>query len=159
VCDAGRATAKPVLAMRAAPFSLKLSGEAVIPKPWTGVDPLVNGIRVVVEDAAGVRFDATVPGGAGWSRNAAGTRWIYKDLAGSAGGVTRVMLRDRSGTTDGLLAWRVVAKGTSSVLPGVASTRAAVVLGAAAECAAAAWNGPTGVRPRCAGDASRINCR
>ncbi|MEW6268258.1 MAG: right-handed parallel beta-helix repeat-containing protein [Thermodesulfobacteriota bacterium] len=159
VCSSGIAVTKPVLVMRASPFSLRSSGAAVIPKPWSGVDPVANGIRLVVEDAAGVRWDVTVPGGAGWTRNAVGTRWVYKDLAGGVGGVTRIMVRDRSSRTDGLLEWRLTAKGVAGPLPDPASTRASVVLGTAHECASAAWSPPDGVRPRCGGTDLRIACR
>ena len=40
-CTSGIDIRGPVLALRASPFRLRLAGEAVIPKPWTGVDPAV----------------------------------------------------------------------------------------------------------------------
>ena len=132
----------------------------MIPKPWTGIDPLVNGIRVVVDAASGTGgFDVTIPGGVGWSVNAAGNRWKYSDPTGSHAGIRGVVVRDRSTQQDGLVRFGVKGNGGSITLPSPSATRAAVVLGAADECAAVVFNPPGGVRPRCRGDAARIVCR
>jgi len=160
VCASGIAARKPVLVLRASPPTVRLRGEAVIPKPWTGVDPAANGLRVVVDAVAGAGgFVAVVPGGAGWTVNAAGTRWTYVDPTGAVAGVQRVVVVDRSRREDGLLAWRALARGASFALPDAADTRSAVVLGAPAECALTVWSGPGETRPRCDGDASKLSCR
>ncbi len=52
-CASGVVMQKPGLKLRATPFSLSLKGEAVIPKPWQGVDPIANGVRIVVDALAG----------------------------------------------------------------------------------------------------------
>lgn len=160
LCESGIAVRRPVLVMRGPPFSLRLNGEAVVPKPWAGMDPQTNGVRVRVEDASGaIAFDAVVPGGPAWKVNPKGTRWTYVDRTGSVAGVQRVVVIDRSRREDGLVAWRVVAKAAPATLPDVNAVRSTVVLGAADECASTAWNPPTGVRPRCRPTAAGINCR
>ena len=40
VCTSGITIAKPGLTMHATPFSLRTKGQAIVPKPWQGVDPL-----------------------------------------------------------------------------------------------------------------------
>lgn len=160
VCADGVTVRKPVLVLRASPGALTLAGEAVVPKPWTGIDPPVNGVRVVVGDASGTSsVDVTIPGGAAWSSNADGTRWVYRDPTGALAGIRRLMISDRSSREDGLVTWRVTGRGPSIVLPDPAAVRSAIVLGAPAECAATAWNGPTGPTPRCTGGGARVKCR
>jgi len=159
-CESGIAARKPVLVLKASPYMLSLVGEAVIAKPWVGVDPPVNGVQIVVGDASGANsLDLTIPGGAAWTTNAAATRWVYRDPTGSIGGIRRIMISDRSSREDGLLAWRVTGKGASAVLPELAAVRSAIVLGGAGECAATFWNGPEGTSPRCTGGSARIKCR
>jgi len=140
---------------------LRLGGEAVIPKPWTGIDPVARGIRIVVDaTSGGGGIDVAVPGGTGWRASADGKRWSFADPSGSHGGVTRIAIQDRSAREDGLLHWRVTGRSTAAVvLPDVQRVRTAVVLGDAGECAALTWNAPGGPRPRCAGDARRLTCR
>src|SRR5262249_40842320 len=46
-CQSGIGLQKPNLRLRASPLLLRFKGQAVIPKPWVGVDPLANGIRIV----------------------------------------------------------------------------------------------------------------
>ena len=160
-CTSGIPLTTATLGLRADPFRLRLKGEALIPKPWQGVDPPMNGIRISVDGVTGSGgLDVTIPGGAGWTASPALTRWTYTDRTGAHGGITRVTVRDRSRVADGLLA--VVLKGgggAAIALPDAGATRAAVVLGTAGECAAIAWNPPGGDRPRCDGDAAMLTCR
>jgi hypothetical protein len=117
-------------------------------------------VRVVVDGVGGSGgFDAVVPGGDGWTVNAAGTRWTYVDPTGAVAGVLRVVIVDKSRRQDGLLAWRVLARGASFSLPDADDVRSAVVLGSPGECASTSWNGPGEERPRCEGDASKLTCR
>src|SRR5262249_9080782 len=131
-CDSGIVMQSALLRTHATPFTLRLSGQAVIPKPWHAVNPLANGVRIVVDGLTGPgRFDATVPGGArlngvGWALNAAGNRWTYLDRAGSSFGVTRVVIWDRSAKTDGLVHWAIRAHSASATLPDVNQVRSAV---------------------------------
>ncbi len=159
-CGSGISFAKPRLRMRSNPFSLALKGEAVIAKPWQAIDPLVNGVRVVVDSVAGGGgLDVTIPGGAGWKVNKAGTRWVYIDREGTHAGITRVVVRDRSTKEDGLLRWVVKGKGGVVSLPSPQNARASIILGSAAECASYTWNPPGAARPRCDGDSARLVCR
>jgi parallel beta-helix repeat protein len=166
VCANGIGLEKAALRMRATPFALRAKGEAVIPTPWQGVDPVANGIRLVVDAVSGGGgLDVTIPGGAavdgvGWSLNRAGTQWTYRDRAGSRGGITKVVVKDRSSRRDGLLAWSVVGKSAATVVPpDAAATRMAIVLGASGECASLFWNPPAGARPRCSARPGRLTCR
>lgn len=158
-CTSGIVMQRASLSTRSSPFFLSLIGQAIIPKPWTAVNPLANGVRVVVDAPTGPGgFAVIIPGGAGWTVNRTGTRWIYSDRTGSHGGVTRVIISDLSRTTSGLLRWIVQARGGTLTLPDVSQVRAAVVVGDALECAAIQWNGPGGVRPRCTGNTTRLAC-
>lgn len=166
ICGSGITLHKAALRLRATPFALRAKGEAVIPTPWHGVDPVANGVRLVVDATAGAGgLDVTIPGGAsvngvGWTVNGAGTQWTYRDVSGAHGGVTKVVVKNRSAKIDGLLAWSVVGKSAGTVtLPDASSTRTTIVLGAADECAAIAWNPPAGARPRCATKSGKLGCR
>jgi len=159
-CASGIVMQRASLSARSSPFFLSLIGQAVIPKPWTAVNPLANGVRVVVDAATGPGgLDVIIPGGADWTVNRTSTRWVYSDRMGSHSGVTRVIISDLSRTADGLLRWIVQARGASLTLPDVSQVRAAVVVGDTLECAALQWNAPGGVRPRCTGTTTRLACR
>lgn len=160
LCTSGLTIERAALRMTAQPFALRAKGQAVIPKPWTDIDPLANGLRFRVDGESGPGgFDVAIPGGAGWSVNSRGTTWTYKDLTGAFGGVTKIIIKDRSSRIDGLLTWSLSANGGTIALPAVDDTRATVVLGAASECAQIAWNGPAQSRPRCSGSNVASTCR
>ena len=165
VCSSGIPIAKPRLRLFANPFLVRLKGETVIPKPWTGVDPVANGVRIIVNAVTGAGgFDVTIPGGAlsggvGWKVNAKGDRWTYVDPNGSTGGIKGAVVRDRSIRQDGLMRFGVKGNGGVIALPPPNATRTTVVLGAPNECAALVFSPPNGARPRCRGDAARIVCR
>lgn len=165
VCASGIAMQTPRLRIRVTPFLLRLSGKAVIPKPWTGVDPVAHGVRVVVEGASGSeRFDVTVPPGArvngvGWSVNPTGTRWTYRDRLATQGPVTQVTLTDQSRRTDGLLTWKLQARSADAGVPDATAVRTSVVAGAPGECAHIDWNAPGAPRPRCDRTSRQLVCR
>ena len=154
VCTSGIAVARPILKLRASPFLARLRGEAVL----GGVNPATSGARIVVDATSGSGgFDVTIPGGTGWAVNAPGTRWRYSDPSGALGGITKILVRDKSAVTPGLVRWVVKGKtGALLALPDVSSVRGTLVVGAA--CATHTWNGPAGERPRCEGDATRLSC-
>ena len=103
-------------------------------------------------------FDVTIPGGGAWTVNTPQTRWRYRDPAGTLGGITRVVLRDKSARAPGLVRWVVKGKTAGTiVLPDPAGVRGTLVVGGA--CAAHVWNPATGSRPRCEGNAARLTCR
>jgi hypothetical protein len=160
-CASGITIERPVLRMRASPGLVRFNGEAVIPKPWAGIDPAVNGVRVVIDSpAGGGGVDVTVPGGAGWSVNAAHTRWRFTDASGMHGGVNRIVVRDRSAVAPGRLRVVLKARGGTVLLPPPSAVRGTVIAGTAAgECATVTFAAPGGVGPRCQGDAGRIGCR
>jgi hypothetical protein len=158
VCASGIALVKPRQTLRASPARIKIRADVTIPQPWLGIDPPSNGIRVVVDSPTGPGgIDLTIPGGGAWTARDA--RWTYRDPLGSTGGITKVVVQDRSRRTPGWL--RVVVKGKdgSIVLPDPAATRTTLVVGTPGECASIAWNGPNGAAPRCRGDAARLTCK
>lgn len=165
-CTSGITIDRPSMKLVADRFALRLRGSAVIPKPWTAIDPAANGVRVVVDGvASGGGLDVTIPGGLhdgvrGWKTNRAGTLWRYIDRTGAAGGITRAVVADRSRSVDGMLRWSITGKSNGAVaLPMMDDARTVVVVGAANECAVIQWNGPAEDRPRCTGDGSRLICR
>jgi len=160
VCSSGITITRAKLKMRANVFSMAFSGEAVIPKPWTGVDPAANGVHVVVDATIGSGgVDATIPGGPAWKTNGAGTTWTYADASGAIAGITKVVVKDRSKKLDGQLRFTVKGKGASAALPDVAAVRTSIVVGATGECAAIEWGGPGTASPSCKGDAALLRCR
>ncbi len=165
LCTSGIAVEQPKLHLRATPFALKMVGQAVVPPPWIAVDPVAHGVHVRVDGATGSGgVDAVVPGGAlanriGWRRSVDGRKWVFTDPTGANAGVRRVVLQDLSPTRPGLLRWHVAARVGTISLPAVSDVRSTIVLGAATECVAQTWNGPTSPRPHCTGDATRLQCR
>ena len=160
VCSSDIDIDRPSLKVRASPLRMVAKGRTVIARPWSGVDPAAGGVRLVVDHVVDpVVLDFAVPGGAGWTTNAAATRWRYKDVTGSAAGVTSVLVRDLSAKQDGLLRWVVKAAGEAATLPLPDGVRMSVVLGDAIECANVSFGDPTAARPRCKGDAARIACK
>lgn len=160
VCASGYTLARPKLVLSASPMKLTLKAEATIPLPWTGVNPPVNGVRLVVDSTSGPGgLDVTLPGGPRWKSNGAGTTWTYTDRAGTTGGITKVVLQNRSAKTPGLLRVTAKGKGGTITLPAAASTRATIVAGSTSECASYVWNGPAAPRPRCNATATRLTCK
>jgi len=163
LCDHGPILERARLQVRNRPARLLLTGEAVVPKPWTGIDPLINGVRLRVDSTNG-GFDISVPGGSvedriGWRVNRAGTMWSYQDKSGIRGGITRIVIRDLSRKRDGLLKISVRGEPTVGTLPSAFGVTAELALGNPGECAVAAWNGPSESRPRCQENDSRLSCR
>jgi hypothetical protein len=165
-CDDGVVAERPALKITSDSDVLKFSGKAVIPKPWSGIDPLVNGIRVIIDGVTGAGgIDVVIPGGPhdgtrGWKTNSAATLWRYSDRSGSAGGITRVVVADQSNRTAGLLRWSIHGKDTGvTTLPDVDDVRSTFIAGTGDECASMNWNPPAGERPRCSGDGIRLVCR
>jgi len=165
LCSSGIPIENASLKMVADPMQVKTKGEALFPKPWAAIDPLANGMRLVIDSPQGSGgIDVTLPGGAydgtsGWRTNAAATKWLYKDPAGSVGGITKAVLKDRSSKTDGLVRWVFKGRGGSITLPDVNEVRTTVVVGSAAECASMTWNPPGSLPPSCGGDAATLKCR
>ncbi len=78
--------------------AFRLSGTLA---PGTAIDPATDGFTVALwNEFRGSFAHAGIPGGAGWRPGPRGG-WAYRDPAGSAGGVTHVLLKPQS---DGTLA-------------------------------------------------------
>src|SRR5262249_5991704 len=104
LCQSGVRIERATLVLRASPFSMVLTGRAVVPKPWIAVDPAAGGVHVRLDGLTGAGgVDAALPGGAAWIVNAAHTRWTYRDPSGTVAGITRATLADLSRKQDGLL--------------------------------------------------------
>jgi len=132
---------------------MRVLGRTVIPPPWVGVAPPVNGIRIVVDGV----LDLTIPGGAGWTTSASGRRWRFDDPSGALGGLRRVDIADQSSQVPGRLAFELRFAG-APLLPAAGPIDLAVRLGDADECGVAHWNPRNGARPRCQGSAQRLTC-
>jgi hypothetical protein len=151
---------KPSLKLTAEPLRLKARGDLVVPLPWIAVDPSVHGVRLVADHLLEApRFDFEVPGGAGWTTSADGRKWRYRDEAGSADGVTAVLVRDLSAKAPGLLRWSIKAEAVATTLPSPDAVRLAAVVGGTGECGEVVFADPTGAKPRCMGSSERISCR
>jgi hypothetical protein len=161
ICESGILFERPRLKARATPLSLRFRGEAVVPKPWTAIDPPAGGVRFVLDSTGGSGgIDATIPGGALWKANGTGTSWTYSDRDGTVAGITKVVIKDRSSVEDGRLRMTVKAKSDgAATLPAPASVRTTMVIGDSDECAALEWNGPDQASPACEGSAAQLICR
>jgi hypothetical protein len=146
--------------MRTGNERLVLKGELVVPVPWIAVDPPTGGVRFVIDHVfeAGA-VDVTIDGGALWKTNGAATKWVYKDTQALVGGVKRLIVRDRSAKQPGRLKVVVKSIALSGPLPAPDAVRAVLVVGDVGECASVVWDPPSGARPRCRGDATRLVCR
>jgi len=141
---------------------LLFQGQMVVPYPYSPpLDPLANGLRVLVTDVTGAAvLDATIPGGAfdpttaaGWTVDSGGTTWRYKNAAGTILGIRRVLLRDISNAVGNTVRGRLrfVVMGRSGSYQTDASKmplRGMVVLdpptAATGECGEAVFPGPPG---------------
>jgi len=108
---------------------LSLHGSFQLPTPFASLAPQERGLIITLENAAHeTRVEVPVPGGRLWS-NPRG-RWLYKDPSGSANGIRKVVLRDR--TRGGLpeVDLRVTGRyGTYQLSPGDLPPVLTVVLG------------------------------
>ncbi len=157
-CVGGAAMTRAKFDLKAEPYRLTLKGEAVLPKPWSGVDPVANGMRLEIGDAGGLWLDVQLPGGTdgdgdGWHVNPAGTKWTYLDPEGSFGGIVKLRLDDKSKRADGLVRFNLMARGGAVSLPDPDQLRVSLFLGDTHECVQHIWT------QDCAATTSRIKCR
>jgi parallel beta-helix repeat protein len=99
--------------------ALKFAGEVTLPYPFTPpLDPATDGLEMIIADAAGSRLlDVVLPGGGydrdtrvGWKTARRGNKWTYVNRsAAPPGGIARVVVRDRSSRSPGLV--QFVARG------------------------------------------------
>jgi hypothetical protein len=83
------------------------------PIPPTAFDPVVHGIRFLVNgaDGTGNLLDVTIPGGPGWRVDVVGNQWEYRNPQGVQG-ITKVFLRNNN-ETPGFMLFRIVGKGVT----------------------------------------------
>jgi hypothetical protein len=130
------------------------------------IDPAGSGVTLAVSSGSGVLlYTRTVPGGgAGWRVNGKGTKWIYSDQSGAlAGGITKVVISDRSSSVPGL--HRVLVRGNDGnfhIGASAVPVRMLLVLGSAPDqCATRAFNPDGGGAPACRLSATGnvLNCK
>lgn len=100
---------------------LAIRGEVTLPHPIDPVlDPAATGAELIVASAAGRRVvDVVLPGGEydrdtkrGWKVARSGGKWTYVDRSATpAAGITRVVVKDRSDRSPGLV--QFAAKGAN----------------------------------------------
>jgi hypothetical protein len=126
------------------------------------LDPTVTGLRLVVDDGAGLRHvDATAPGGSGWK--AARNGWSFR----GEGAITSIKLK-RVASSPAALVLSLRGRGTWSTGPPPESNlplEATVVLdppfAATGQCAELVFPGPPRVQPACTlqRSGSSVTCR
>jgi hypothetical protein len=124
---------------------LMLRGEATL-APAAPLDPLADGIGLLLADSLGTVLDTTLPGGAyngitGWKVNALGTRWTWVDNSGAApGGIYKAIIQDRSRRTPGFV--KFLFRGRAGSYVALPDVSARVALPATADCMGASFEGP-----------------
>ena len=74
---------------------LDMSGDFEITVAFDTLAPQESGVVMRLENAAGdSSFEVALPGGKAWVRRR--KAWIYRDRAGSAGGIRRLVMTDRT---------------------------------------------------------------
>jgi hypothetical protein len=140
---------------------LRFKGEIVLPFPFSpALNPTVNGVRFIIQNGAGATLsDTTIPGGAfdtntlqGWIT--IGPRWIFLHKGKGVSGIRKVVIKDRSNHSPGLLKFSISAKKASySVLPGDLPVKALLVLdpptATSGQCGRATFPGPAPTFPAC----------
>ena len=151
---------------------LSFTGTFSLPAPITpALDPLTNGIRVLLQNAAAAVLDVTIPGGAlvdpkggaGWKVNTAGTIWTYTDKSPKPlAGIYQVVVQDQSKKSPGLVKLTVKGKkGIYGVAPETLPVSVHIALPPSdQQCAIATFAGPAPA-PTCKFNKSRstLTCR
>ncbi len=129
-CESGGSVLKPRIVVRklntpAGDDTLSFEGRLVVPHPFDPtLNPVANGIGVVVADATGARaLDVQIPGGAydpvakvGWKASKRGTSWTYTNKSATPpSGITSVTIKDQSKKAPGQL--QISVKGKNGDYP------------------------------------------
>ena len=156
---------------------LKFKGEMVLPTPFTPpLDPVTRGIRVLVEDAAGgTVVDVTLAGTPfdpatqrGWKVNTDHTTYVYKHggIVPGPGAIKKVVVKNLSVRTPGLIKFGVVGKnGSYAVTPGALPLKGTIIfdtpMATLGQCGEALFPGPPSIAPACfvTPDGSEIICK
>jgi hypothetical protein len=124
------------------------------------VDPPANGVTFIIDHAsAPEEIDVTVPGGAAWTANSSATRWTYRDPSGANDGITKVTVGYDAAEDPGEV--KITVKGTGPqplTIPPDDAVRLHALVGGPGECASVMFSGPSGPRPNCDGDSTRLTC-
>jgi hypothetical protein len=127
----------------------------MIPSVATSLAPATNGIGIRLVDQGTVVLDALVPPGAfdrgtkiGWKVNKSVTRWTFVGpKTGAVGGITKVVLTDKSTKTPGVVTFSVTGKaGNFAAGPHVGAD---LVLPASGACFEAAFPAVPPATPSC----------
>jgi ELWxxDGT repeat protein len=141
---------------------LTFTGMLTLPDGLTlaDVNPLVEGLSLILNDAAGTLLGVTLPAGAfdpdtrtGWKVNLPGTRWTYTNRSATPpGGIFKARVLDKSTLGPGLV--KVVLKGKDGDYPATAAAAVSVVLPENGDCFAASF-------PTCTSnpEGSTLKCR
>ena len=98
--------------------TMTFQGAVMLPAPLSqALNPLANGVRVLIASTAGAVLDLSLPGGSfgsvpgkGWKVNAGSTTWTYVDRTASPpAGIFKVVVQKKSATAPGLVTF--VARG------------------------------------------------
>jgi hypothetical protein len=127
----------------------------VTPPVAVALDPVNSGVALRLVDGPTLVLDVQVAIGAydtiartGWKVNKSATRWTYVGpKTGAAGGITKVVLADKSSKVPGRVIFAVTGKaGSYAAGPQV---RADLLLPAIASCVEATFPGVPPARPSC----------
>jgi uncharacterized delta-60 repeat protein len=132
-----------------------LKGQALL-ETTAGIDPVTDGVRVIVEDADDATvLDATIASGAydrgsriGWKVGGGGTAWTYRNPGSHPQGIRLVGVK-LSKSDPRLVKFKV--KGQNAAYPlGTLPMRATIVLAPPSDlCIAASWPATPPVSPSC----------
>jgi hypothetical protein len=154
---------------------LSFRGSLLVPTTPT-IDPLHNGVRVLVESALGTPIlDATLPGDlyltstrAGWIQNSSGTSWTYRnsgDPTPRVSGIYKVKIRTTT-STPGLLKFTLSGKnGAYPAAPADLPLKATLVVdtpnATTGQCGEATFPGGPPHTPTCAfnGAGTALKCK
>ncbi len=149
---------------------VKIRGETVVTGYVAGnIDLIADGAQIRIDDASGATLLVrNIPPGEagvstpGWIVNRQGTKWTFRDKLGTYGGITNVMVTDRSNRQPGLFSVSVKAELSFQVEESAAPLRLTVKFGAdEGECGEIHFNAATADSPRCtvASGASSVRCK
>jgi parallel beta-helix repeat protein len=175
-CSSSAPVAKPRIVIRKLDTppgddALVFSGKLTLAQPFTPpLDPVANGVGVLITDATGARvLDLVIPGGAfdpvlkrGWKTAPDGGKWNYVDRSATPpAGITRVMIDGRSRRRPGLVRFRVKGKyGSYAVEPANLPLAGFVVLdpptAETGQCGQMTFADPA---PSCTTDGFEVRCR
>ncbi|MFN2425453.1 MAG: spherulation-specific family 4 protein [Candidatus Binatia bacterium] len=145
--------------------SMKFAGRFTL-AGTPAVDPVADGLRVVIGDSGGSAADVTIAPGvyageSGWI--VGNNRWVYRDDSETpADGITKVMLKRKAGDASAHFTFRVTAPEGAFAVSAAELPLTGVLLLAPAQpttnCATATFPGP---KPTCVvtGGGSGIRCR